>query len=163
MATGKASATDQLIDLFTSKLSASGVPIRRDDNTSRLQDLEAKLPRRLPVSFASLMSRYSFPSFAAGGISLFGWESTETEFSKVAPPEKGSLSELLLPSGYFQIGRPDTGDFDAVCFDFKMQEKNREYRIVQADHEEILCNLRVEVRRELWPSFRKLVEHQLSL
>jgi len=163
MAIGMASATDQLIDLFASNLLASGVPIRPNDNTSRLQDLEAKLPRRLPVSFASLMSRYSFPSFDAGGISFFGWESAGNEFSKVAPPEKGSLSELLLPSGYFQIGRPDTGDFDAVCFDFKIQEKNREYRIVQADHEEILCNLRVEVRKELWPSFRKLVEHQLSL
>jgi hypothetical protein len=24
-------------------------------------------------------------------------------------PQKGSLSELLLPAGYFQIGRPDAG------------------------------------------------------
>jgi hypothetical protein len=63
----------------------------------------------------------------------------------------------------FQIGRPETGDFDAVCFDLNIQKQNREYRIVQANHEEILCNFRVKIRGELWPSFRKLAEHQLSL
>jgi hypothetical protein len=161
--TGMADATDQLIDVFVANLMASGVPVRRDDNSSRLQTLESKLPRRLPISFTSLLSRYSFPSFDSGGISFFSWESANTDFSEVVPPTKGSLSELLLPSGYLQIGRPNTGDFDAVCFDFKTQEKNREYRIVQADHEEILCNLRVKIRKELWPSFHKLVEHQVSM
>lgn len=139
-----------------------GLPIRREDNTSRLQELEAKLPKRLLLSFTSLLSRYSFPSFDIGGISFFGWEVAHTEFSERAPA-KGSLSELLLPSGYIQVGRPDTGNFDAVCFDLNTPKQNGEYRMVQANHEEILCNSRVKIRRELWPSFRKLAEHQLSL
>jgi hypothetical protein len=65
-----------------------------------------------------------------GGISLFGWESASGEFFEIASAAKGSLSELLLPSEYIQIGRSETGDFDAVCFDLNVQQQNRAYRIV---------------------------------
>ncbi len=157
-----ATATDQLIDHFALKLSSLDVQIRPEDNLLRLQALEEKLPKRLPQSFTTLLSRYSFAPFNLAGITFFGWGPDHTEFSEVAPPAKGSLSELLLPAGYIQIGRPDTGDFDAVCFELSANQ-NREYRIVQADHEQILCHSRVAIRRELWPSFRKLVEHLTGL
>jgi hypothetical protein len=61
-----------------------------------------------------------------------------------------------------QIGRPATGDFDAICFDLNHHAQNREYRVVQVDHEDILSNLKVRVKSELWPSFVKLVESALS-
>jgi hypothetical protein len=147
--------TEQLADAFASKFKGA---VRPEDNTSRLRDLESKLPTRLPPSFESLLSRYSFAPFDASGISFFGWGPTSPELFEVALAQKGSLSELLLPAGYFQIGRPDTGSFDAVCFDMNTQKQNREYPIVLADHEEILSNLRVKVSSELWPSFRELLE-----
>lgn len=153
----------KLIDLFASHLLASGVPIRREDNAARLQELEAKLSKRLPPSFAALLARYSFPSFDAAKISFFGWESAFTEFSEVVPPGKNSLSEILLPAGYLQIGQPDTGSFDAICFDMNIHKQNREYRIVTADHEQVLCYSRIKLLGELWPSFRQLVEQELSL
>jgi hypothetical protein len=149
---------EELVDAFVSRLEAQGVTIRPDDNTLRLRDLEAKLPKRLPQSFESLLSRYSFPTFDASGISFFGWEPGSTELSEVASPTKGSLSELLLPAGYFQIGRPDTGSFDAICFEMNDRNQNREHGIVLADHEEILCNLRVKICSQVWPSFRKFLE-----
>jgi len=155
------SPTDQLIDSFASKLKRLGVPIRAENNVTRLAELEAGLPKRLPKSFESLLSRYSFPPFDSCGISFFGWDSASGNLFDVASAPKGSLSELLLPSGYIQIGRPEGGDFDAACFDVNAERQNREYRIVQANHEEILCNSRVKIRGELWPSFRKLVQHQL--
>ncbi|HLQ52392.1 MAG TPA: hypothetical protein VK129_12895, partial [Terriglobales bacterium] len=65
-------------------------------------------------------------------------------------------------AGYVQIGRPDTGNFDAICFDLNKSAQNREYRIVQIDHEDVLCNWKVRVSGELWPSFIKLVESALS-
>lgn len=156
-----ANATDQRIDLFAEKLKVLGVRIRPENNASRLHELEARLPKRLPQSFTSLLSRYSFPPFDACGISFFGWESLSTGLFETVPAAKGSLSELLLPSGYVQFGQPDTGDFDAVCFDLNAPQQNREHRIVQVDHEQILCNSRVKIRRELWSSFRELVEHKL--
>jgi len=49
-----------------------GVPIREEDNASRLRTFEEKLPKRLPQSFASFLSQYSCPAFDVMGISLFG-------------------------------------------------------------------------------------------
>jgi hypothetical protein len=150
--------TEVLVDGFASTLKARGVAIRREDNASQLHDLEARLPKRLPPSFESLLLRYSFPVFDASGISFFGWGAASTEFVEIASAAKGSLSELLLPAGYFQIGRPDTGSFDAICFDLNTRAQNREYRIVLADHEQILSNSQVKIRSELWPSLREFLK-----
>ena len=116
----------------------------------------------MPQSFGTFLSRYSFAPFEVSEVSLFGWESDSNSYSEEASAAKGSLSELLIPAGYVQIGRPETGDFDAICFDLNQKSQNRECRIVQIDHEEILCNWRVRVSGELWPSFTKLVEGVLS-
>ncbi len=152
------STTDQLIDSFVAMLKDRGVPIRAEDNASRLRVFEEKLPKQMPHSFESFLSRYSFPAFDVLGITLFEWESDSNKYIVEASAPKNSLSELLIPAGYVQIGRPDTGDFDAICFDLNRQAQNREYRVVQVDHEDILCNWKVRVTGELWPSFVKIVE-----
>jgi hypothetical protein len=58
-----ASTTDKLIDLFAAMVKDHGVPIRKEDNALRLRLFEKKLPKRLPQSFESFLSRYSFPGF----------------------------------------------------------------------------------------------------
>lgn len=151
-------SADRRIESFAAKLESQGVPIEGSDNFALLEKLEAGLPKKLPQSFESPLLRYSFPSFDAGGITFFGWGSGASELFHLLPPNEGTLSELLLPAGYIQIGRPDTGDFDAVCFDLNAAQQNREYRIVRADHEDILCNFRVRIVGELWPSFLNLAE-----
>jgi hypothetical protein len=155
-------AAEKLIESFASKMKAHGVPIREENNESRLAVFERKLPKRLPQSFASFLTRYSFPAFDVLGIFLFGWESDSNRYTEEASAAKGSLSELLLPAGFVQVGRPEGGSFDAVCFDLNEQRQNREYRIVQVDHEEILCNGKVSVSCEPWPSFITFVESALS-
>jgi hypothetical protein len=154
--------TDKLIESFAAMVKEHGVPIRQEDNASRLRSLEKKLPKRLPQSFESFLGRYSFPAFDVVGITFFGWESDSNAYNKEALAAAGSLSELLIPAGYVQIGRPDTGDFDAICFDLNQQPQNREYRIVQVDHEDILCNWKVRVSGERWHSFISLLESALS-
>ncbi len=154
--------TDKLIGSFAAMVKGHGVPIREEDNASRLRTFEEKLPQRLPQSFASFLAQYSFPAFDVVGISLFGWDSDSNVYAEAASAPKGSLSELLLPAGYVQIGQPDTGSFDAVCFDLNRKNQNREYRIVEIDHEDILCNWKVRVSGELWGSFIELVHAALS-
>lgn len=155
--------SDPLIDSFAAMLKRRGVPIRAEDNASRLSVFEEKLSKRMPQSFESLLSRYSFPAFDVIGITLFGWDSDSNRYIAEASAPKNSLSELLIPAGYVQIGIPDTGDFDAICFDFNRQPQNREYRVVQVDHEDILCNWKVRVTGELWSSFINLVESALRI
>lgn len=154
--------TDQLIDSFAAMVKGRGVPIRAEDNASRLRMFEEKLPKRMPQSFESFLSRYSVPAFDVLGITLFEWESDSNKYIVEASAPKNSLSELLIPAGYVQIGRPDTGDFDAICFDLNREAQNREYRVVQVDHEDILCNWKVRVTGELWLSFIKFVESALG-
>jgi hypothetical protein len=155
-------STDQLIDRFAAMVKDRGVPIRADENASRLRAFEEKLPKRLPQSFESFLSRYSFPSFEVLGIALFRWDSDSNAFITEASAPKNSLSELLIPAGFVQIGRPDTVNFDAICFDLNHHAQNREYRVVRVDHEDILINWRVRVSGDLWPSFVKLAESALG-
>lgn len=152
----------KLIDSFAAMVKDHGVPIREEGNALRLRKFEERLPKRLPQSFEDLLSRYSFPAFDVMGISIFGWDSATNAFTQEATAAKGSLSELLIPAGYVQIGRPDTGAFDAICFDLNTKSQNRECRIVQVDHEDILCNWNVRVSGEWWPSFIKLIESALA-
>jgi len=151
-------STDDLIEAFASKIQGRGVPVRAEDNRSRFAEFEGKLAKRLPESFAGFLSRYTFPSFDVLGVSLFGWQSDSNPYIEEATAPKGSLSEVLHPRGFVQIGRPDTGNFDAVCFDLNQKTHNREYPIVRIDHEEVLCNWRVRVVGQLWPSFVKFME-----
>jgi hypothetical protein len=153
---------NELIDALAVMLGRHNVPIKGSDNLLRLGNLESKLPRRLLQSFESLLSRYSFPAFDLLGISFFEWDADTNRYIAEASAGKSSLSELLIPAGYVQIGRPDTGNFDAICFDLNLMSNNREYRIVQIDHEDILCNWKVRVSGERWPSFLNLVEHSLA-
>src|ERR1700758_923325 len=97
--------TSQLVDAFAAKFKPA---LHAEDNSSRLRELEGNLPTRLPASFELLLSRYSFSHLCVSGLSFFAWAPTSAELFEVGPPQKGSLSELLLPAGYFQIGRPDS-------------------------------------------------------
>jgi hypothetical protein len=158
-----ANASDQLIDLFVARLKASGVAVRQEDNSSRLTQLQAKLPKRMPQSYESFLSRYSFVPFDTGGITLFGWDSTSAVDIDMIPLAERDMSKELVSAGFVQIGQLETRSYDPICFDLNSQRNNRECRIVQADHEQILQWSRIKVLREVWPSFRKLVEHHLSL
>jgi hypothetical protein len=62
----------------------------------------------------------------------------------------------LIKNGYVQLAKAMGGHYDPVCFD-SSSRKNRDYRIVKIDHEEILCNYRIKVVSEIAPSFRALV------
>jgi hypothetical protein len=155
-------AVDELIDSFAAMLKHRGVQIREENNLTRLRMFHQKLPKRLPQSFAAFLSRYSFRTFDVSGVSFFAWDSDQNPYTQEASAAKGSLSELLRPAGYVQIGRPDTGDFDAICFDLNEKRQNREYRIVRVDHEEILCNRKVRVSDELFPSFIMLAASALA-
>jgi hypothetical protein len=54
----------------------------------------------------------------------------------VAPFADPFLSRWLISRGYVQFGRPDTANYDPVCFDFSENEK--EPPVVVLDHEDIL-------------------------
>jgi hypothetical protein len=129
-----------------------------------IRPLFERLPEPFPESFQSLLLRYAFPSFEIQPITLFGntgedylWELSDRIF--VDP----TMSPFILGSGYLQIGIPFQGDYDPICFDMDRRSKDRQDApLVQLDHEEILCNSRVEVVKEIALSFRCLLEQHIK-
>jgi hypothetical protein len=64
--------------------------------------------------------------------------------------------DVLSASRLVQFAKIGSDNFDAVCFDLSRFRKN-DCPVVQVDHEAILCHDRVEIVRQLAPSFRELV------
>src|SRR3989442_14993954 len=62
---------NELIDEFVLKIDPVSDAFRRVESAPWIDALEARLPKRLPASFRSLVTRYIFPPFNAGGLSFF--------------------------------------------------------------------------------------------
>jgi len=71
------------------------------------------------------------------------------------------MSPHLLRAGFVQIGNPFFPNYDPVCFDCNGTEL--EHRIVQLDHEEILCYDRIRLVQEVAPSFLRLLQRLIAV
>ena len=126
--------------MFTS----SGCIFRKIEGAPWIEDLEPKLPKRFPASFRSLLSRYAFPPFDAGDLSLFANTGTSNEEElSVAIFKDRVIADTTLKAGYIQFARPTSGSYDPIRFDARQARSNREFSIVRLDHEEILCRERI--------------------
>jgi hypothetical protein len=65
-------------------------------------------------------------------------------------------------AGFIRFAQSAGGNYDAVCFDARAPQRNREFRIVRLDHESILIKQQIDVREEIAPSFVALVESLLA-
>jgi len=132
-------------------------PLAVQTESAELGPLYGKLPARFPPLYEDLVLSYRWADVDLGNLTLLA-----------NPPGSGlggllrrisgdtGLWETLIPNGYIPFGKGADYDYDPVCFDIKTRT-NRDYRVVKIDHEEILCNYRIEVVAELAPSFRALV------
>jgi hypothetical protein len=133
-------------------------PLRVTAEPAQLEPIYAKLPARFPPVFEQLLLSYRWDEVDLGLFRLLP--------NPPGPDLNGFLQEMsrdpaiwkaLLPAGFMQFGKgPDT-NYDPVCFDISSRKKNREFKIVRIDHEEILCNDRVKVVEEVAPTFRDLL------
>ena len=144
----------EIIDSFVARVDPLGHLFRRVESAPWVDALEAKLPKRFPASFRSLVTRYTFPSFEAGGLSFFpntGVNSSE-ELS-VAIFNDRIIAGATLKAGYIQFARPEGGSYDPICFDARRAVSNHEFPIVLLDHEEILCRDRIYESERVADSF----------
>jgi hypothetical protein len=140
--------------------------IVRSEDASWLPVLEGRLPFPVPTTFRSLISRYTFPAFIAGPL----------RFHAVGLPEPGAkfqefrfailadaiMSPFLLKQGFLPFARPASGSYDPVCFDCRNSRRKAEPAVVRVDHEEILCNDRLQVVEQLAAGFDVLLEETTS-
>jgi hypothetical protein len=144
----------ELVDQFVACVAQAGNIFQPIEGAPWLRELEGKLPKRLPASFNSLITRYAFPSFEVGKLSFFANMGTDdVDEMRVAIFKDRLIAEATLSSGYVQFARPASGSYDPVCFDATQAVSNREFPIVRLDHEEILCRDRIYVSERVADSF----------
>ena len=126
--------------------------IVRTDNRERIQLLQDRIGRAFPPSFSDLVSRYSFPAFEHGPLLFFANHREETfwDLSRKLFSDP-TMSPALLSAGFIQIGNPYFYNYDPICFD--CNAGTSEPRLVQLDHEAILCKNEIQIIREIAPSF----------
>jgi hypothetical protein len=138
-------------------------PVRITTAPSALDTLYSKLPARLPQLFEGLLLSYRWAEVDLDvftltanplGDDLSGWlaESSRDAF----------MWKFLIRSGYIPFGKGPDLDYDQVCFEIKGRKQGDECRIVKIDHEEVLCNERVKIVREVASTFRSLVEQTIA-
>jgi hypothetical protein len=131
---------DSIIDAFVAHVDPADEIFRRVESAPWVEPLESKLPRRFPASFRSLITRYTFDAFDAGGLSFFSNTGGDSRKELgVAIFEDAAIAGATLGAGYIQFARPDCGSYDPVCFDARRSASNREFRVLRLDHEDILC------------------------
>ena len=149
---------DQLVDKFVERMKVTGVSFQGLESAPWIAEFEAKLPRRLPRSFSSLVTRYCFLRFEFAELEFFANldGQAEEELSVAAFKDK-FLWQPALTQGFVQIGRPSSGSYDPICFDMRQKQPNREYPLVRLDHEELLQRERVRIVEKITESFLALI------
>ena len=128
----------ELIDKFVTFIDPGSGIFRRLESAPWIDALETKLPRRLPASFRSLVTRYVFPRFEAGGLHFFANQGDDSpDDLSVAIFLDRFIAEATLMSGYIQFARPEGGSYDPICFDARRSVSNREFPIVRLASKQI--------------------------
>jgi hypothetical protein len=129
-----------LVDQFVKVVDPVGTIFRGIDSAPWVEPLQQRLPRRFPVSFGSLVTRYAFPAFDAGGITFFANTGDQLlDELAVAIFNDPNIAHVTHAAGFIQFARPESGSYDPICFDARRSANNREYPIVRLNHEDILC------------------------
>jgi hypothetical protein len=133
-------------------------PLKTAIDPKFLEPIYSKLPARFPPLYERLVLSYRWAEVDLGSYRL--------RANSPGPDLSGLWNEIsadeflfqtLIRSGYIPFGKGPDVDYDPVCFDLTVREKNREYPIVKIDHEEILCRSRIKVVSELAKTFEALV------
>src|SRR4029077_20913504 len=119
--------------------------IEQSTDPAALDPIYAKLPARFPPLYEQLVLSYRWAEVDLQTFTLLANPPGEN-LTKLLDSIQGdrNLTAELLKNGYIRFGKGTGRDHDPVCFAIK-SGKNRDYRIVKIDHEEILCNYRSKV------------------
>jgi hypothetical protein len=149
---------DEQVDAAIARQDNDPVFIPAPSVPAWLAPFEQNLPFRLPPTYRSLLLRYRFPPFVVGTVELYGnVDGDSYDDLVVASIRDEVLSSVGRANGFIQIGRPESGSYDPICFDMRRRAKSGEAALVRLDHEEILCNDSIRVLETVAGSFLELL------
>lgn len=109
--------------------------------------------------YEQLILSYRWPAVDLGNFALLA--------NLPGPDLTGLLGEMkrdrwlwaeMIPRGWIPFAQGPGGEYDPVCFQVRTGRKSGDSRVVQLDHEQMLCYSRIVEVEELASSFRELVE-----
>jgi hypothetical protein len=156
---------NDLIAKFAATFARFGeIVIPESTEPAALVAVYSKLPAGFPPLYEKLVLSYRWKEVDFGFFRLLA-NPPHNDLSGLTKEifKDSGLAESLIPGGFIQFGKGPDINYDPVCFDIKNRHKDGDYRIVQIDHEEILCNYRIRIVAELALSFRDLVHKILSM
>jgi len=135
--------------------------VRQLTDASALDPIYSVIPIKFPALLEKLLLSYR-------------WHGADTGmFRLLANPPGSDLSVFLSQmikdkvihencskNGFVQFGWGTDFCYDPVCFDTRARERN--FPIVQLDHEQILCHSRIKDVATLAKNFEELVESVLN-
>jgi hypothetical protein len=148
---------DSAIDRFVERLTREGSHFTPVASAPWIDTFEDRLPAKLPRSFSSLVRRYSFPSFEFAGVTFFSNLGTADEEDLANAVFRDRHLAAAVANGFVQIGRPETGSYDLVCFNTR-DRRAAECPLVVLDHEELLQHDKVRVTSTVARSFLELIK-----
>jgi hypothetical protein len=122
------------------------------------EDCGGVLRGALPPLYEQLILSYRWAEVDVGRIRLLPNLPPGLKGLAAAIRRDDGLYSALSKAGYLQFGKGPGVDYDPVCFDLGRRRPDGDCRIVQFDHEQILCNERLVEVAELASSFRGLME-----
>lgn len=136
--------------LVTEEPGAPGLPqwrpLRVSTKRAALDALYRQLPQGLPALFEALLLRWRWAAVDVGAVQLLANPAGNDLSGFVGEVSKDhGLAGVLLPAGFIQFARPARGGYDPVCFDAAHGRTGDDARVVQIDHEELLCHQRLRV------------------
>jgi hypothetical protein len=121
-------------------------------------ELERRFKRGLPPLYRSLMLQFRFSASEVGEVELFGnLGLTDGDDMRVAPFSDAFLSTWLIARAYIQFGRPSTGSYDPVCFDYSAKLRGSEPPVASLNHEDIMLGRKKVRKRSIAVSFGALL------
>ena len=148
---------ESIVGAAVERLRASGADICPVDGVPWIAEIEQRLGFPYPRSFRALVTRYLFAPLEIGRVEVFAnLGDGSDEDVTVATFCDPYISPWLLAHQLVQFGRPFTGSYDPVCFDFA--EGSAEPKVVCLDHEDILQQRKRVHREVISPNFIALLQ-----
>ena len=147
------------LDRVVQRMRQLGIDVEALTEAPWVSELERRFKRQLPPLYRSLVLGFGFLACEVGDVELFGnLGVTDAQDITVAPFCDPYMSPWLIDHSYIQFGRPATGSYDPVCFDYSVEINGSEPTIVSLDHEDILLERKKVQKRAVAQSFAALVE-----
>ncbi|MBM3880061.1 MAG: hypothetical protein FJ387_10135 [Verrucomicrobia bacterium] len=137
--------------------------IQRTRASPWVEKLEKRMGHRFPPAYRSLVTRYRFASFSAGGLRFLAntGQAVENELGCVLDRDP-VLAKVIVAAGYLPFARPAEGSPDPVGFDANRLGAEDEAPVVRVDYEAASSQRQVQVVGVLADSFAEFARRMLA-